>query len=196
MEALPTGAIHVVRCGSRDGESGKARNMTRYATDKQIRSLLAKGWSANRIIKELHLRKQVGLKRIRELSGRPIQKGKVTVTGERKPVRVITKEADAFTGALLRTGYPVAFIKKLVKTKHPNATYKMIARSIEHHKEDADLVKERKDYQKFYRKQGKKWLDNHLDGKFYRETNKHWIPDYSWNEPGYTSLADAEEHEV
>jgi hypothetical protein len=148
------------------------RNFSTSQINK-IKKLRTEGKSANFIAKELGRRKQDVLSQIRQIENKPINTQKITRITNTEPLDFPTTQ---FIEALYKSGYPEAFISKLVKAKHPENSNYRIKKYLKQYKADnPDSIDSHKTNMRFF-KATNKWKQ-HLDAKYYRETNQHFYKD-------------------
>ena len=142
--------------------------------NKQISKLLDKGYSASRIAKTLHIRKQNALEIVRQIQNKPVNTKKITNLKGKIGSVELDFSSKQFTEALYKQGYPIEYIAKLVNAKHPETSKNRVKNYIKQFKTDNPGAEDsHKANMKFYKSTGK-WKQ-HLDAKFFRETNKHYF---------------------
>ena len=167
------------------------------ATDTKIRELLKQGKSGSAIAKELGIRKQTALQKIRQIQGKQLNKTKITVKGRgsrQKPVKVLDYASKQFIHALYVDAYPRAFIKRLVHIKHPAATYKLITAELKELDKN-DFAKEQRRLATIdinnRAKLHKGYKQHRLNGKMYVEADKGYSKDFSkdyFGKNGYENI--------
>ena len=142
--------------------------------NKQISKLLGKGYSASKIAKTLHIRKQNALEIVRKIQNKPVNVKKLTnLKGQIGSVE-LDFSSKQFTEALYKQGYPIGYIAKLVNAKHSETSKNRVKNYIKQFKTDNPNTEDsHKANMKFYKGTGK-WKQ-HLDAKYFRETNKHYF---------------------
>lgn len=140
--------------------------MLEQSLNNQIIEYRKLGYSANKIAKTIHKRKQDVLNRIRQIEN--TAKKPVNFIGFHK-VPIEQHKVDAFIDAMYIDGYPQYLIDKIVHLKYPDATHYYIKNRIK--TENAENKENRKIVIKDIRKKGKEYVKNRNNGKFYYETN-------------------------
>ncbi len=140
----------------------------------QISKLLKEGYSASKIAKTLHIRKQTALNIVRQIQNRPKNVKKITNVKGRKGSTELDEQSKISIEQMYRYGYPIDFIIRLMNKKYPETSKYKIRKYIQQFaKNDADAVKSHKANMKFYKSTGK--YRQHLDAKFYKETEQHYF---------------------
>ena len=142
----------------------------------EIKRLLAQGYSASKIAKSLHKRKQTILDAVRDITSKSKNVKKITNLKGKAGSLDLDFATQRFTEILYKQGYPIEYIVKLVNVKHPDNSKNKIRKYIQQLKNDNAILTSHKGNMNFYKSSGK-WKQ-HLDGKYYRETGEHYFKDF------------------
>ena len=143
---------------------------------QNIKELLDKGYSASKIAKSLHKRKQTILDAVRDIKNVNKNAKKITNLKGKIGSNNLDYATQRFTDVLYKQGYPIEYIVKLVNAKHPDNSKNKIRKYIQEIKTDKDILQSHNGNMKFYKASGQ--YKQHLDGKYYRETDKHYFKDF------------------
>lgn len=145
---------------------------------KQIKELLNKGYSGNKISKIIHKKKQDTLNTIRKIKNVPKNSNKITNPKGQNGKKPINPESKKFIEQLYKSGYPEYFIIKLVNDTHKETSKYKIRKYLKLYKSNnPDAITSHKGNMKFYKSTGK--YKQHLDAKYYCETAKHFQVKYN-----------------
>ncbi|MCL4452281.1 MAG: hypothetical protein M1327_06625 [Candidatus Thermoplasmatota archaeon] len=144
---------------------------------KKLKQLLNDGYSANKIAKLLHKRKQDVLAEIRKIQNKPINPKKITNPKGRIGSIELDLPSKAFTEALYKQGYPIEYIVKLVNKKHSETSKAKIRRYLkEYKKNNPEALDSHNANMRLYKAMGK--YKQHIDAKFFRETKEHYFQEF------------------
>jgi len=135
---------------------------TKPSADK-IKDLLVKGYSASKIAKTLHIRKQKALEEVRKVTGIKKQNAKVTNKYGQKGKPLTPQQSKLITD-MYRQGYSKDYISKYAKISIQRINRADLKKDIEEHKRNNRRM--RALFGKGYK--------IHLDGKFYRHQKEHY----------------------
>ena len=147
--------------------------------DKNIKSLIDKGYSGRQIAKELHTRVQTVQQEIRAIKGIGINPKKVQSHGQLGKLIKLDIPSKHFIETLYRQGYPESFVVKLVKVKHPQFSgYKLNQYLQQFKRDNPEIIESHTGIMRFYKGTGR--YKQHLDAKWYRETAEHYSEKYQF----------------
>lgn len=145
--------------------------------NNEIKNLLNKGYSASKIAKTLHKRKQTILDAVRNIKHVKKNTKKITNIKGKIGSNNLNFSTQRFAETLYKQGYPMYYIVDLVHEKHKENSKNKIRNYLKTLNNDKNLKDIHKTNMKFYKSSGK-WKQ-HLDAKYYRETEKHYYDNFN-----------------
>lgn len=148
--------------------------------NKQIKELLNQGKSGSQIAKQLHIRKQIALEKVREIKKIPLENKHITNPyGQKGKPDKLDKTAKSIIENNIKNGLPKRYtLDSAIKTNNgkirKNQSYKSANEYYNELMKNPDLKKQHKDSYLALRKlYGKKYKQS-LDAKHFKFTNKHY----------------------